>query len=320
MTRYLDTVPHPWTREVVNTAIFKSFSDARESIDETSGGKLWLALHDLEDTLWIFESSTTDLLDEICIFGDRSRNPSFWHANNTGEAENHTRAVKKKLFQCTSSLMALVDHARNFQNATPVEGYSERVKQTFAPPGLHDFLQCLRNYNTHWRMAQANWVIQHSSQPPAREARFQVFKTELLRWDGWTAKAHEFIESSEDAVDVYELFSAYRRHVQSFYSWHKGAVLDQHAQVLRPYLEYKRLYEGLLKKYNWNMVISHVPKTLNPYQYLSQYLTTQQVERLLVYEHRSEEQVDALIRMLDMEEFCDESLRQKILLLFQLPA
>ena len=68
------------------------------------------------------------------------------------------------------------------------------------------------------------------------------------------------------------------------------------------------------------MVISHVPKTLNPYQYLSQYLTTQQVERLLVYEHRSEEQVDALIRMLDMEEFCDESLRQKILLLFQLPA
>ena len=30
-------------------------------------------------------------------------------------------------------------------------------------------------------------------------------------------------------------------------------------------------------------------------------------------------QVDALIRMLDMEEFCDESLRQKVLALFRPP-
>ena len=39
MSRYLDTIPHPWTREVINTAIFKSFTDAREAIEETLGGK-----------------------------------------------------------------------------------------------------------------------------------------------------------------------------------------------------------------------------------------------------------------------------------------
>lgn len=317
MARYLDTIPHPWSRDVIEIAILKSFSEARESIADTAGGKLWRDLHDLEDSIWIFETSTTDLLDEICLFGDRSKNPTFWNEANTNEAEKHTRAVKKKLFHCTSSLMALVDHARNFQRTTPVCGYSDQVKAAFCPPGLHDFLQCLRNYNTHWRIAQANWVIQHNSEPHSREARFIITKSRLLEWSGWTIKAREFIENASDAIDIYDLFSGYRKHVQSFYAWHKGAVLNEYATLLQPYLEYKRLYEGLQKKYSWNLVISHAPRTLNPFQHLGLYLSKQQVERLLAYEHRSEEQVDALIRMLDMNEFCDEALRNKVLSLFR---
>ncbi len=319
MTRYLETLQHPWTRAAIETAIVKDFSDARDAIEGTPGGKLWRSLHDLQGTVWILEASTTELLDEICLFGERSKDPTFWHQINTSEAETHTRAVKRKLFNCTSSLMALVDHARNFQILTPIYGYSDRVKTVFSPPGLHDFLQCLRNYNTHWRIAQAHWTIQHDFRAHNRLARFTVTKSELLRWEGWTAKAQEYISAAPDAVDIYDVFSGYRKHVQSFYAWHKGAVLDAYAATLRPYLEYKRLYEGLQKKYKWNLVISQAPKSLNPYQYIGQYLPKHQFERLLAYEHRSEAQVDALIQMLDMEEFCDDALRHKILALFKRP-
>lgn len=193
MTRYLDTVPHPWSRDIIEAAIFASFPDAKESIEETSGGKLWCAVRDLEDTIWIFHTSTTELLDEISLFGDRSKNLTFWHQANVNEAESHIRAVKKKLFHCTSSLMALVDHVRRFQRTTPVGEYSVRLKAAFSSPGLHDFLQCLRNYNTHWRIAQANWVIHHDFNSYSRAARFTVTKPELLAWDGWTVKAKEFI-------------------------------------------------------------------------------------------------------------------------------
>lgn len=317
MTRYLDTVPHPWTREIIETAIFRSSSDAREAIEDTDGGRLWRSLRDLEDSVWIFETSTGELLDEICLFGERSKNPAFWHEANANEAESHTRAVKRKLFNCTSSLMALVDHARKFQRHNPVENYADRVKATFSPPGLHDFLQCLRNYNTHWRIAQTHWIIRHDFRSNTREARFAVTKSELLLWEGWTAKASEYISAASDAIDVYAAFSTYRKHVQSFYAWHRGAVLDEYADALQRYLEYKRMYEGLQKKYSWNLVIGHAPKGLNPYQYIGQYLPRRQFERLLAYPHRSVEQVDALIQMLDMEEFCDEPLRQKVVELFR---
>lgn len=317
MTRYLDTLPHPWSRNDIESAIFKNFSDAIAAIEETQGGHLWRSLQDLEDTLWIFNDSTKSLLDEICLFGDRSKNLNFWHQTNANEVERVTRSVKKKLFHCTSALMALVDHARNFQRKTPIAGYANQLKEIFSSPGLHDFLQCLRNYNTHWRAAQANWVIQTETKSKAFQARFNVTKGELLKWDGWSSGARQYIDRGSENIDVYELFAEYREHVHSFYAWHKGAVLDAYAEVLRPYFEYKRLYVGLQKKYTWNLIISHAPKTVNPYQYLDRYLPRHQLERLLAYEHRSDAQLTALIQMVGMEDFCDEAMYKKLAALFR---
>jgi len=316
MTRFLDTVPHPWNYAAIQTAIGQSFMDAKAAIDDTDGGKLWRSLQELEDSVYVLEANITDLLDEISLFADRSKNPAFWHQGNGSEAERHNRAVNRKLSNCTASLMALVDHARNFQLYSPVPNYADELKKHFSSPGLHDFLQSLRNYNTHWRIAQTNWTISKGREADSRRARFIVTKTELLAWDGWKGKAKDYINSFTNSIDVYEVFSTYRKHVQTFYAWHSGAVLCEYSDILRPYLEYKRLYEGINKKYAWNAVISHLPKTLNPLQYLSRYLPPHGVERVLSLPHQSKQQVDELIRLLDMEEFCDDTLRDKVYALF----
>jgi hypothetical protein len=316
MTRYLDTVPHPWSYAVIESAIFKSFTDARAAIEDTEGGLLWCSLQELDDSVYVLETNISDLLDEISLFADRSKNPAFWHQGDGNEADRHTREVKRKLSNCTAALMALVDHARNFTRASPTPNYAEELKKHFSPQGLHDFLQGFRNYNTHWRIAQANWIISHGRDANSRQARFLVTKGDLLAWGGWNAQARDYIEGISESVDIYEVFSIYRANIQKFYAWHRGAVLNQYIGTLRPYLEYKRLYEGISKKYHWNMVISHVPKTLNPLQYLSQYLPPHAVERVLSLPHQSKQQVDELIRSLDMDEFCDDALRHKVYAMF----
>lgn len=316
MTRYLDTAAQPWSRSDIETAIFHSFTDARAAIEETTGGTLWRSIKELEDSVWALDANTTDLLDEISLFAERSLSPSFWHVAEGSAADIHTKAVKRKLSNCTASVMALVEHARNFEREIPLPDYAEQRKKHFSPPGLHDFLQSLRNYNTHWRIAQTNWVISHGPSPEGRQARFVVTKKELLAWSGWTAKAKEYINSSTDPIDVHQLFFAYRKYVHSFYSWHRGAVLSTYSAELKPYLHYKRLYEGISKKYNWNLIVSHAPKGLNPFQYLAQYLSESSVERVLSLPHRSKEQVDAVINLMDMDEFCDDVLRKKVYELF----
>jgi hypothetical protein len=316
MTRHLETVSHPWSHADIQTAIFKDCTDAREAIDETEGGRLWRSIRELEESVYVLDTNISDLLDEISLFADRSKNPGFWRRGDGCEAERHTLEVKRKLSNCTSALMALVDHARNFTRVSPVPGYKDELTKHFSVLGLHDFLQCLRNYNTHWRIAQTNWSISYGQNQRSRTTQFLVTKSELLAWNGWTAKAKSYIELVDESVDVYEVFSIYRSHVQKFYAWHTGAVLQRYYDTLQPYLEYKRLYEGINKKYHWNLIVSHVPKTLNPLQYLAEYLPPQDVERVLALPHKSKQQADEVIGLLGMQNFCDDHLREKVYKLF----
>jgi hypothetical protein len=316
MSGYLDTIAHPWTRQHIQMAMMSNFQTVQKSIDQTEGGRLWSRIKELDDAIWVFTTSTTEMIDEISTFGERSKDIEFWNKTNEKNAEKYVREVKRKLYYCTSALMTLVDIARAFSNKWPIEGLAEQRNKSFSTPGLHDFLQKLRNFSSHWRIAQANWQINYDFTNGARTASFMVSKEELLAWGDWGAKAKKYIEESEDKIDILKIFTQYKKQVQQYYNWQKGVVLDTYPSVLRPFFEYKKIHEGLQQSLKWNMILSHFKPTMNPYQYLAQYLTNTQMELILSYEHRSEQQVDALIKMLNMEDFCDIQLRSKAMKAF----
>lgn len=159
MAGYLDTISHPWDRQHIMEAMMRKFTEVKPSIDRTPGGKIWNDLKGLDDIVWIFYTSISELIDEICIFGERSQDPEFWNKSNEKTAEHYAREVKRKLYYCTSSLMTLVDVSRNFDKRHKVDGVSAKRVEVFSTPGLHSFLQDLRNFNTHWRIVEANWSI-----------------------------------------------------------------------------------------------------------------------------------------------------------------
>jgi len=313
----LEDEPQPWSRETIEKAYFNSFARTREVVEETEGGRLWRSLSDLQDTLWIFQQSVTELLDEISIFSDRSTGSAFWDEVNSDLAESHKRAVKRCIFSCTSSLMALVDHARKFNKTYPVEGFAAKILERFPSTGPHAFLHRLRNYNLHWRVAEANWNISVDFVRGVREARFVMPKRELLSWDGWNADSRCYIESSPDPIDVRKVFFDYREAVHKFYSWHWGEVLSQHSETCRPYFEYKRIITGIRKRILWNSLLTNPSENFCTYSHLARHLPKQQVERLLALDGQSEAQVDALIEILELQEFFDASLRVKALAFFQ---
>lgn len=316
MPRYLETRPHPWTLQDIKNATMQNFRDVQPSIDQTEGGKIWNSLKELDDTVWIFSTSAAELIDEICVFGERSKATDFWETTNEKNAELYVREVKRKLYYCTSAVMTLVDIARNFSKRWPVDGLQDKRIEIFSTPGLHEFLQGLRNFSTHWRIAQASWQIDYDLQTRVRTAHFIIGKEKLLAWEGWAAKAKEYIHQSGDRIDLLKTLTQYKKNVQQYYSWHKGAVLDQHASSLQRFFEYKRMHAGLLQYMKWNMILSHATSNLNPYQYLAQHLTNSQIELVLSHQHRSEQQVDALIKLIDLHEICDENMKSKLMKVF----
>lgn len=247
MTRYLDAIPEPWSVNDIRSAILHKIGEARRSIDDTAGGQLWAALEELSDTVWVFQESADELFQVISLFADRTRDPGFWDEANRINAEHFCREVKRKLFNCTTSVMALVEVSRTFNKKWPVTGYDEKVRACFATPGLHRFLQDLRNYNSHRRIVEVNWVINYDFKRGSRVARFVVGREDLLSWGGWKAEAKKFIDDSGDNVDVGATLFEYKGQVKSFYEWHKGAVLVEYAGSLHP-----RNYGRNIKKIEGN--------------------------------------------------------------------
>lgn len=316
MTGYLDTISHPWNRKQIMAAMTHKFMEVQPSIDRTPGGKIWNDLKGLDDTAWIFYTSISELIDEICIFGERSKDAEFWNKSNEKTADHYTREVKRKLYYCTSSLMTLVDISRNFDKRHKVDGSSIKRSEIFTTLGLHNFLQDLRNFNTHWRIAEANWSIKYDMESGTRTAHFQIDKKDLLAWSNWTANAKKYIQELEDSVDVYKILATYKKQAQAYYAWHKSAVIEQNAEALQQYFEYTRIHEGLRQYQKWNMLLSHAKSDTNPYQYLAKFLSNSQIESVLSYPKQSEQQMDALIRTVDTYQICDQNLKAKLMKVF----
>jgi hypothetical protein len=316
MTGYLDSISHPWNRKQIMAAMTHKFTEVQPSIERTPGGKIWNDLKRLDDTVWIFYTSISELIDEICIFGERSKDPEFWNESNEKTAEHYTREVKRKLYYCTSSLMTLVDIARNFDKRHDTNGVELKRAEFFTTPGLHYFLQDLRNFNTHWRIAEANWSINYDMENGTRAVHFQISKEDLLAWRNWTANAKRYIQSLDGSVDVYEILTTYKKQAQAYYAWHKGVVIEQNAQSLQQYFEYTKIHEGLRQYQKWNMLLTHAKNNTNPYQYLAKFLSPSQIESVLSYPKHSELQVDALIRAVDIYQICDKNLKAKLMKVF----
>ncbi|MCP2054329.1 UNVERIFIED_ORG: hypothetical protein J3D59_004189 [Pseudomonas fluorescens] len=316
MTGYLDTIPHPWNRNHIMAAMTQNFAEVKPSIDRTPGGKIWNDLKELDDTVWIFYTSISELIDEICIFGERSKNADFWNSMNEKTADHYTREVKRKLYYCTSSLMTLVEVARNFDTRHEIDGTGTKRTEIFNTPGLHNFLQDLRNFSTHWRIAKANWSINFDMEKFTRTAHFVIPKNDLLEWSKWSPNAKQFIQDLDENVDVYEILTKYKKQAQKYYAWHKGAVIVQRAQELQQYFEYTKIHEGIRQYQKWNMILSHVKADINPFEYLARFLTTSQIETVLSYPRNSEVQVDALIRAVDTYQICDNNMKAKLMEVF----
>jgi hypothetical protein len=310
MKMLLSEVCEPWSFDDIKESYFKNFFETESIIDKTEGGQLWKEIINLNESVYVLDSCTSDLLDVINDFAHQTTKNGFWNRLNRPQEELYTRKVKKYIFCTTSAAMALVDHSRNFNKKYPCMDFKKKREEGFGDSGIHDFIQNLRNYFSHWRMAEANWEISFSEN--YRDVKFILKRNELLYWDGWSVQAKKYIESIGEKIDVYELFKKYNDITSKLYEWHKYHILATRSEILNIYFKYKKYLNQIKEQTSWNLILSYIPTGKDPYEYLSEYLTNDQIEEIFSFGYKTTEQVDRLIELLDLHSACDTKLRAKI--------
>jgi hypothetical protein len=306
----------PWTKEQIVVSTFRDLVRTQETIASLPGGKISSELDAIHLSLNVFLDATYDLLSSINLFKGESERPDFWNRTRRPDLERLELRIQRGVFSATMAAMALVDHSRIFATDYPVGRYQEKVKENFSEDSLHRFIQLLRNFMTHVRIAKSNWVVKWDKQ--GRSVFFILTAKNLNKWDGWDSPSKSYIESNPEGINVEQLFNEYSNRIKLFHDWFRSQVWEKNSEDLREYFGCKRVYNAVNAGSMWNLLIRQAfpQKKINPYMYLDRYLSDNEIEEILSLPFRSKQQVDRIIELVDEYGACDEELRKAAYALF----
>jgi len=310
--------PLPWSRDTLIKAHWVNWVGALENIKEHPGFAAQEGLDDVQRTLDVFLDNCDDFWLTVTNFKTSVvQQPGFFWRSNREKVEQWERTLRKHIFSVTSSALALVDASRRVSIKFPIHGYDEQKNSVFVQSELHLFMQGLRNFFTHKYLLTPSWQIRLTKNN--KVTQLVLNQDKLKRFDGWSPLARAFIEKSRFGVDVEAAISSYRKLVEDFHNWYRQNFLATYSHQISEYSAYEKILKGEAWKLHWKRLLDYgIANNLNPYTYLDQHLTHDEIKRASALPHGSKEQIDLMISMADEFEICDDEIRGMVYKLFSL--
>lgn len=227
----------PWDEDILRTYYFQNFRETREYVQMKHPGALvYSSLESIRLSLDVFLNAVGDLISSINRFKGESARPGFWNRPYRQFVEELEITIQRGIASSAMCAIALVDHTRRFSNTYTIPGYESKKKHYFVNNKEHQFIQSLRVYVSHVKLAQANWVIKHSDE--GRNIFFLFRQMDLLKWNEWKPLAKLYIDEHPEGINVEELFEHYSSIVIEFHNWLRSAVMDRYGTQISDYLHY----------------------------------------------------------------------------------
>lgn len=305
----------PWDEESLRKSYFRNFPETRKFIqDKHPGTSVYAKLESIRLSFEIFLNAEADLISSINRFKGESDRPGFWDRPSRQHVENLEISIQRGIASSAMCAMALVTHSRNFNADFQFLEYNNMINHYFIGNEEHRFIQSLRNYISHFKITRANWTVTQSLVGGGRNVSFILSYNDLLKWNKWHSLAKSYIKKHPQGIKAEELFEHYSTSVTEFHNWLRTATMDKYGEEISDYLRYLRLMNRFASQSHWNLLISQVfiPKKIDPYMYLDRYITRQELDKVLSLPHRSKEQVDCIIELVDEYNACTEEIRNLV--------
>lgn len=158
------------------------------------------------------------------------------HDNNEAGNQIH-REVSRRIHNFAVSALTLVEHTRNFmrkhyKETTVFKRYQEKIRTEFASDPVSQFVQQLRNYMVHRGLPNSQMYLHIDQDPSSGQGATFVTGVRLdakmlLEWDGWNSAARQYLESTDEFVDIQHFTTEYTRRVEELHAWLQ-VEFDQH--------------------------------------------------------------------------------------------
>jgi hypothetical protein len=305
--------PLPWSDETLVAAVWRDFQSAKKQVNEHPGQDLYERAESLKSVLRIFNTAAERFFASLERFHAEAHDGNLFRRNRQADLHAFESGFQETLYVYASSAMTLVDQARALSERISVPGYDERVRTIFSEKPRHRFIQELRNDLIHVTLHQPGWQIATNHRHET-SSRFMLWPDQLTRTNKYHALARSYVRAHPKGIDMGKLLKSYSADVNAFQSWlHEGMEVVAGEQIA----DYRRC----LKRINavssnswWNIILKQVVLAYkrDPYEYLDQYLTADELAEVNGFPFRSREQVDRIIALVDEYGACNDELRRVV--------
>lgn len=305
--------PLPWSDEKLVATVWKNFSQAQEWVDEHPGRTFVTRMESLRAVRRIFEGSVDQFNECLTRFHVEAQTGHLFRRNRRSDLEAYEQQFQKHLYLFASSAMTLVDQARALSQKVTLPDYDKRVKSAFATNPKHRFVQELRVDVIHVTLHRPGWQLT-SGKDEEPTSKFMLWPKQLTRLPDYNRQARQFVEANPKGIDLGRLIADYSAEVREFHEWLQQTTEAATGHVMDDYHRCMNRIKAVSSHSFWNIIFQQfvIAGKRDPYTYLDQHLTDDELSEVNSLPYRTQKQIDRIIELVDEYEACDDALRQII--------
>lgn len=242
-------------------------------------------------------------------------------SSNWKEFDEHVQYTVSNPFQkdvmafCAATI-GIVDcvrrlKSRRYDLASDIDSLISRIFSD----DLAAFIKDLRNNLAHGQVVVPGWAITREAGAVTGTMRFS--RAELIALGEWSGGSRRLIERySDDGIEIKPIIEAYHKKAQEFATAISALFARNKSFAEIDFYEIEDAYHKSSRQQWVNLLVTQFSNGRNPYQFLHQFFSAQEVREILRRPNFSKEQVDFIITLKSTEVSCSDDLRQKLYALF----
>lgn len=304
----------PWSEETLEHLSQMNIEQADKVLEHHPGCSLSLIWQSIKYLLRIFNANSIDLENSLKIFHEKAQSGDFFSRRRRKEFEQVHLQINKNMYSLASVAEAIWQITQRFRGKFNPEKYTDKYDECYSNNYIYQFIKSLRVALNHQRFTKSYYQIRKIEE--THETDFFLRSSELLGLDCFNKDARKFISENGNKIYVRSVFDKHNQNIIKFYGWvHSKLEVDQR------FIDYQRSKLVPIKAGHrvwFSIMLQQIEeRNLDPYDYLDQNFTDEELTEIRKLPHRSIEQVDKIINLYDEDNACNDPIREKVYKLFK---
>jgi hypothetical protein len=316
------SVPVP--QSIVNELALLRREDALDVLTVHPGFTIWRRWNSYKAARSIFDSAFADLFDAIDELAELMRHTDVFRVENRHMLAEGKQRIRKELFAASNAAHSLKDHATyRLQDVAAIHGFRAKLTEHFGQDGLHDFVIALRTITHHIDVLEPEWKMTHRF-GEAEEITFQLDRNELqaviesAKAESGKYKINKagraYLDDAPDEINIRNIYRQYFERANAFHDWFTYQLEKEPPSELEDLQCCLKANSDNAARTWWKALLVNWLRNWetppNPYSHLSRYLTEAQIKEVYQLPPKSKQQVDKVIEFIDVDNACDEEIRE----------